>query len=90
MDIPIHFVTATLLATLLDSLEGWARHYFVTEFSQAESRAVESLWLVLNIEPPHSPGYGTFKAVVSALNKERAKAAERHRFANDGARYSKW
>ena len=38
---------------------------------------------MLNIEPPHSPDYATFKAVVSALNRERAKAAERHRFAND-------
>jgi hypothetical protein len=83
LDIPIHFVTATLLATLLDSLEGWARKHFSQEFSRAESRAAESLWTVLDIEPPRSPGYATFKAVVSALNKERAKAAERHRFAND-------
>src|ERR1043165_9886044 len=86
LDIPIHFVTATLLASLLDSLEGWATLHVADECSRAELRASERLWTVLGIEPPHSPGYATLKAVVSALNKERAKAAERHRFANDTKR----
>ena len=86
LDIPIHFVTATLLATLLDSVEGWARQHFADEFGRVEFSAAEGLWTVLGIEPPHSPGYGTLKAVVSALNKERTKAAERHRFANDASR----
>jgi len=83
LDIPIHFVTATLLARLLDSLEGWARHYFADEFSRAESKVVDALWTVLGIAPPRAPGYATFKAMVSTLNKERLKASERHRFAND-------
>jgi hypothetical protein len=87
LDIPIHFITATLLAKLLDSLEGWARQYFAEEFSRAEPRVVDAVWTALGIAPPHTPGYATFKAVVSALNKERAKAAERHRFANDTKRH---
>ena len=86
LDIPIHFVTATLLARLLDSLEGWARQYFADEFSGAEARAVDALWTVLGIAPPRSPGYATFKAVVSTLNKERLRASERHRFTNDPKR----
>lgn len=86
LDIPIHFVTATLFARLLDSLEGWARHYFADEFNRSESRAVDALWTVLGIAPPRAPGSATFKAVVSALNKERLKASERHRFANDPKR----
>ena len=83
IDIPIHFVTATLLAKLLDSLESWARRYFTDDFSHAENRASDSLWKVLGIAPPRVPGYLTFKAVISALNKERLKAAKRQRFAND-------
>lgn len=83
IDIPIHFVTATLLTKLLDSLEGWARQHFTDEFIRGENRASEKIWAVLGIEPPHVPGYLTFKAVISALNKERLKAAKWHRFAND-------
>jgi hypothetical protein len=83
LDIPVHFITATLLARLLDSLEGWAKHYFADEFSRAESKTVDDLWTALGIAPPRTPGYATFKAVVSTLNKERLKAAERHRFANN-------
>lgn len=86
LDIPIHFVTATLLASLLDSLECWARLYFPDEFSRIESRAVDALWIVLGTAPPHTPGYATFKAVVTALNKERLKASDRYRFVNDQKR----
>ncbi|MDD2710839.1 MAG: hypothetical protein PHV34_22895 [Verrucomicrobiae bacterium] len=86
LDIPIHFVTATLLATLLDSLEGWAKQHFSDEFIHAESRTAEGLWTVLGIAPPPTPSCLTFKAIMSALNKERLKALERHRFANDPKR----
>lgn len=86
LDIPIHFVTATLLAKLLDSLEAWARTYFPEEFARSESKTAENLWNVLGIAPPPSPGHATFKAILAALNKERLKAADRHQFANDQKR----
>ncbi|MEQ1795303.1 MAG: protein kinase [Nitrospira sp.] len=86
LDIPIHFVTATLLAKLLDSLEAWARSYFPEEFARSESKTAEQLWNVLGMPPPPSPEQATFKAILSALNKERLKAADRHRFANDQKR----
>lgn len=86
IDIPVHFVTATLLSKLLDSLESWARNYFPEEFNRAESRTADSLWSVLGLPPPPSPGSATFKTLISTLNKERLKAADRHRFANDNKR----
>jgi energy-coupling factor transporter ATP-binding protein EcfA2 len=86
LDIPIHFVTATLLSKLLDSLEGWSRHYFADEFRSVESKVSETLWTTLGITPPESPGYATFKSLIARLNKERLKAMERHRFANDQKR----
>jgi len=58
----------------------------ITCFTREESKAVEKLWLTLGINPPRSPGYSSFKAVLSRLNKERLKAAERNRFANDPKR----
>ena len=83
LDIPIHFVTATLLSKLLDSLEAWSRHYFADEFSSVESKVSETLWTTLDITPPQSPGYATFKSLIARLNKERFKAMERHRFVTD-------
>ena len=86
IDIPIHFVTATLLAKLLDSLEAWGRQHFAHDFAREESRTAETLWDILGIDPPRSPGYATFKAIAGRLNKERLKAAERYRFVNDSKR----
>ncbi len=86
IDIPIHFVASTLLAKLLDSIEIWARNNFTDDFIRSEQRAAESLWSVLGISPPPSPGYATFKTIIATLHKERLKAAERHRFANDQKR----
>ncbi|MEW6682687.1 MAG: AarF/UbiB family protein [Nitrospirota bacterium] len=83
LDIPIHFITATLLAKLLDSLETWARKHFGDEFNSAESKVAENLWSAFEIDPPQYPGQTTLKAIIARLNKERLKAAERQRFVND-------
>jgi len=40
----------------------------------------------LRIEPPKQPGIETFKAVAVELQKERKRAADRHRFAHDPKR----
>ena len=87
LDIPIHFVTATLVSKLLDSVEAWGRQYFSEDFVREEPRGAEKMWELLDLTPPSSPGYATFKAVISRLNnRERAKAVERQRFANDQKR----
>ena len=86
VDIPVHFVTATLIAKLIDSIDRWGRQYFATEFGRAEARTAERLWNALKLPIPQTPGYATLKAVYAAANKERLKAAERHRFANDAKR----
>jgi hypothetical protein len=86
LDIPIHFVTATLLGKLLESIEAWARENFADDFVRAEVKAAENLWDVLGLSPPPSPAYRTFRTIVATLNKERLKATDRHRFANDQKR----
>jgi len=85
-DIPIHFVTATLLSRLLDSLDGWAREHFSEEFLRQEPIASESVWRALAISPPGTPDAMTFRGIVARLNKERLRAADWHRFVNDPKR----
>ena len=86
LDLPVHFVTATLLSELLESLERWAFGNFAEEFARGEARAAEKLWQVLGIERPQQPGVETLKSVAVELQKQRKRAAEKQRFANDPKR----
>lgn len=85
-DVPIHFVTSTLLAKLCDVVENWAKQYFPDEFKGSEVNAVKAFWGLIGVDPPDTPNANTLKAVVSCLNSQRLKAMERHRFANDDKR----
>ncbi len=82
-DLPVHFVTATLLNELLESLERWADTYFQSDFRQAEARAAQRLWEILRLPPPRQPGTETLRAVAVELQKQRKWAAEKHRVAHD-------
>lgn len=86
IDIPIHFLTANLLAKLLDSVAIWSEKFFESDFHRIEAEAVERLWIALDIAPPRLPGYSTIREVIARLNKERLKAADWHRFVNDPKR----
>jgi serine/threonine protein kinase len=86
IDIPIHFLTATLLGKLLDSLDVWASEHFPIDYKLAEPRVAQALWGVLGMNPPQTPSRYSFKAIIARLNKERAKAADRQRFVNDPKR----
>ena len=71
---------------LLDSLDAWGHQHFAEEFERIESRVSEDIWNVPGIPPPQTPGYATFKSLISSLNRERVKATDRHRFVNDTKR----
>jgi hypothetical protein len=86
LDLPVHFITATLLSELLDSIERWATVHFQQEFRRGEARAALKLWEVLRLAPPKQPGIETFKAVATELQKQRKLAADKHRFAHDPKR----
>jgi hypothetical protein len=86
IDVPIHFVTSTLLSKLLTSLKVWAKQYFLAEFTQREAECANKIWSVLGITRPSVPGVDTLDVVISRLNKERARAAEWQRFVNDPKR----
>jgi len=83
LDIPVHFLTTTLLAKLLDSLDIWLREFFPIEFKGAESRIARALWTALGLSPPQTPASDTFKSLVARMNKERVRAGDRQRFIHD-------
>ena len=83
LDLPLHFMTATLINDLLESLERWGETYFDTEFRRGQPRAAQKLWDILRIQPPRQPGAETFKTLAAELQKHRKWAAEKHRFAHD-------
>jgi serine/threonine protein kinase len=82
-DVPVHFLTATLLAELLEALSIWLANYFSGEWERIEALAADAVWKVLELDPPKSPSANTFTTLARALRAERDRAARKQRFAND-------
>ena len=74
-DLPVHFITATLLAELLESLAMWLPTYFSNEWNRFEAACTQSLWETLELEPPKHPSANSFGALIRALRSERERAA---------------
>ena len=82
IDIPMHFLTVTLLGLLLEQMEVWAGRYFLDEWEQRRERFVEDLWKLLGWERPTSPAENRLAALIERLKgRERKKAAKAQRFA---------
>jgi hypothetical protein len=73
-DIPIHFLTATLLCELLEDVGRWGESHFSEEFKRGQQRAVRKILDVLEISAPKEPGGETFKALEAELQKQRRRA----------------
>lgn len=78
-DIPIHFLTVTLLSELLESLEMWAMRHFREEFLQKETRLSERIWELLEMSAPNEPGGNTLRAICFRLQKQRPRATKKQR-----------
>ena len=74
-DIPIHFITVSLLLETLTVLIAWSNKYFVKEFKKQERSLTEKLAEILGYKNPTS--YPNFKALIATLNKERKRAKKR-------------
>lgn len=81
-DIPLHYVTSTLIHEVLESIEIWSMHYFKKEFLKNEAKLSYRIWEIMDFVPPHEPGSCTFKALCVRLQKERRRAANKQRFIN--------
>ncbi len=74
-DIPVHFITASLLRETLDALIAWSNKHFAKEFKKQERSLTEKLAEILDYKDPSS--YSNFKALIAKLNNERKRAKKR-------------
>lgn len=83
LDVPMHFLIATLLAAALEQLERWAVKYFKREYEKHEESLVAELWNLFNLRRPDGPSGDRLATLVGRLrNKERKRAAQKQRFAH--------
>jgi serine/threonine protein kinase len=83
LDVPLHFLTVTLLREVLASLALWLPRIAASSWTRSETTASRELWELLEIRKPHHPSAHTFSALMGALEKERARAARKQRFVED-------
>ncbi len=83
-DVPIHFLTSTLLAELFDAISRWIPNH-AADWSRLESACTEELWGLLELTAPQAPSGNTFKSLVSSLRAQRDRAAKEQRLVSDPA-----
>ncbi len=82
LDVPMHFLIVTLLATALEQIGVWAKKYFPNEFKKKEEALVADLQGLFGWVQSGSPSEGQLATIVAKLKKERKRAAEKQRFAH--------
>jgi len=83
VDIPLHFVTATLLSKLLNCIESWAKLHFAPEFESQEQTIAQRIWSVLDLEPPKTPASDSFRTIATELERQRKRAAQWQKMSHD-------
>jgi hypothetical protein len=83
LDVPMHFLSATLVRELLDSLALWLPRHCADEFRAVEASVARELWEILGLSRPQQPDADTFASLTRILQRERQRAAKKHRFVND-------
>ena len=81
LDVPMHFLIVTLLATALEHIDTWAKRHFIEEFQRKEEALVGELWELFEWAPPDSPNAFQLSTLINRLQgKERKRAANKQRF----------
>jgi serine/threonine protein kinase len=83
LDVPMHFLSATLIRELLEALTLWLSRHFPESWQANEANAAAEIWEVISISKPQQPGIDTFDGLRRCLDKERERAARKQRFVND-------
>jgi len=79
-DIPVHYLVATLVCSMLEVVELWGMTHFSETFLKNEKKVSMALWKLFDIESPKEPGVQTFKAIIARLQKERMRSVRKQRF----------
>ena len=81
-DIPLHFITTTLLVLLLEAVGEWAALHFRDDFLRIQPSVCARLWEAIGLQPPQQPGAFSFAVLIRELQKQRKKATERQKVAH--------
>lgn len=82
VDIPMHFVVASLMAETLKNVSEWGKRHFPKEFGKKEPEIARNLRQILGLPQGGDAGIDRFPALVSQLSQQRARAARKQRFCN--------
>ena len=83
LDVPVHFLTVTLLAVALEQVSVWAKKHFLKEWERQEEKLVAELWKLFEWTPPDDPAANQLPTLLHRLRaKERKRAARKQRFVN--------
>ncbi len=81
LDVPMHFLTVTLLAIALEQIGTWSKKHFSDELKKKEKTLVSELWELFEWSPPDNPSAGQLANLVNRLKgKERKRAVNKQRF----------
>ncbi len=78
-ELPLHYITATLLIEALETIKLWAAIHFEVTFNELEQRVSKMLWQVLDVAPPQQPNVSSFMALITWLLNERKIVADIYR-----------
>ncbi len=78
-DIPMHYLVATLVATMLEDILAWAQRYFQDEFTNCQRRLAAELWSLFELTPSRHPGGDTLSALIGRLKSRERQSAVRMR-----------
>ena len=80
LDIPMHYLVATLVATMLEDIVAWARRYFRDEFTNSQRQLAADLWSLFELKPSRHPRGDTLSALIRRLKgQERQNAVHMRR-----------
>ena len=80
LDVPVHFLTVTLIADTIDQIRRWGERHFESEFKRQEESLVSDLWSLLGWKVPDNPAGKRLPTLINRLGKERQRAATKQRF----------
>lgn len=76
IDLPMHFLTSTLIVNMLNVVSSWSLKYFNDDYLENEEKVSRLIWKDLSMSPPTEPGVNTFLAIATRLEKERQRAVK--------------
>lgn len=85
VDIPMHYLVATLVSTMLEQVRNWARRHFHAEFARWERVLAADLWHLFELSPPGHPGGESLSSLIQWLKgRERRRAVGMRRATHKG------